>query len=124
MEPETEVFNLMGIEHECHYQKGTGCLIVNAQICNELRDNKKGFNLIVGGFSFLGEGSGPYEQGDDKDPERRAEVTGELILAGWFEYLEDAEKAGEMAISTKGYYGVYGDNYVIPEVAKMRIIGE
>lgn len=84
---------------------------------NKLRQSKRGYSLYLGGFSFLGEGSGPFAQGDDKDPERRAEVTGELTYAGWFRNLEDAEEAGEAAIK-----GRHADNYVIPEAANMRII--
>lgn len=98
-------------------------LEVTAAKMNELRNSKDGYSLFLGGFSFLGEGSGPFAQGDDKDPERRAEVVGELTYAGWFRNLEDAEEAGEKAISIKGYHGLRADSYVIPEAANMRIIG-
>lgn len=120
MKQETALFNIMDIEHEVPVKEGN--LVLNATILNELRHNKKGFNLVVGGFSFLGEGSGPFENGDDKDPERRAETTGDLVLAGWFNTLDDAEEAGEAAISSKGYFGVFGDSYVVPEAANMRFI--
>lgn len=96
--------------------------IITVEEMNYLRNSKDGFTLVVGGFSFLGEGSGPFANGDDKDPERRAEVTGELLVGGWFPTLDEAERAGEDAISTKGYVGVHGDSYVIPEAANMRII--
>lgn len=98
-------------------------LEATAEKMNELRDSKDGYSLFLGGFSFHGEGSGPFAQGDDKDPERRAYVVGELRYAGWFRNLEDAEEAGEQAIGPDGYHGLYADNYVIPEAANMRIIG-
>lgn len=103
-------------------QGKTALPLINAEIMNELRYSKDGFTLVVGGFSFLGEGSGPFAQGDDRDPECRAEVTGELMIAGWFSTLDEAERAGEEAIGPNGYHGAFGDNYVIPEVANMRII--
>ena len=95
---------------------------VTAEKMNELRSSKDGFTLIIGGFSFLGEGSGPYANGDDKDPERRAEVVGELQYAGWVSDLKDAEEAGEAAIGTLGHFGIHGDNSAIPAAANMRII--
>ncbi len=104
-------------------REGRCGMLVTAKVCNALcNSTDPWFSVIVGGFSFLGEGSGPFAQGDDKDPEPRAEVTGELELAGQFPTLEEAEIAGEAAISGKGYHGVFGDNYVIPEVANMRFI--
>jgi hypothetical protein len=102
-----------------------GCYVATADTCNALRDSgDPWFTCVVGGFSFLGEGSGPYLMGDDMDPERRAEVTGELLIAGQFATLEEAEQAGEEAVSTRGYCGVYGDSYIIPEAAGMRVINE
>lgn len=98
-------------------------LEATAEKMNELRDSKDGYSLFLGGFSFHGEGSGPFAQGDDKDPERRAYVVGEIQYAGWFRNLEDAEEAGEQAISPEGYHGLHGDSYVIPQAANMRIIG-
>lgn len=102
--------------------KETGLPLLDASILNEMAKEKKGYALTVGGFSFLGEGSGPYANHDDHDPEPRAELVGEIVLAGYFNTLDEAEEAGEMAISKNGYNGVHGDNYVIPQAAGMRFL--
>jgi hypothetical protein len=122
MKNEKGVLNISGKNYEFSVGAG-GCIIATAEICNALRNSTDPwFSCVVGGFSFLGEGSGPYLHGDDKDPERRAEVVGELLIAGQFPTLEEAEEAGEAAISTEGYVGCFGDSYVIPERANMRFI--
>lgn len=123
MSDTTATLTISGKDYDVIHRKGRCGVLVTAEVCNALRNSTDPwFSVIVGGFSFLGEGSGPFAQRDDKDPERRAEVTGELELAGQFPTLEEAEEAGEAAISKGGYIGVFGDNYVIPEAANMRII--
>ncbi len=74
------------------------------------------FTLCAGSMYFMGEGSGPYLMGDDRDPQRRAEVVdGFLYVVGTFNTLEEAEEAGEAALKEH-------DAYVIPEVAKTRFV--
>lgn len=110
-------------EHSVPVQERTGAPLLTPHIVNELAKAKDGrFSLVVGGFSFLGEGSGPFECDDDQDPERRAYMIGPLMLAGQFDTLEEAEDAGEAAIGSKGCFGIFGDSYVIPESANMRIM--
>jgi hypothetical protein len=72
------------------------------------------FTLCAGNIIFMGEGSGPYMMGNDRDPQRRAEVVdGFLYVVGTFDTLEEAEEAGEEALEEH-------DAYVVPEASKMR----
>jgi len=87
---------------------------------NERRDKKDGtFTLVVGLLEFLGEGSSPFEAGDDEDPERRARVIHGTLLE--FSSAEEAEEAGEKAIRGEGATDEV-DSYAVAETAQMRFM--